>query len=50
MGKVILQMKNITFDDIGKMYISGGFSAKINIENAVKTGLLPKELKTNALQ
>ena len=31
------------------MYISGGFSAKINIDNAVKTGLLPKELKEKAL-
>ncbi len=40
----LMQMKNISFDDIEKMYISGGFSAKINIENAVKTGLLPKEL------
>ena len=28
------------------MYISGGFSAKINTDNAVLTGLLPKELKT----
>ncbi len=45
----LLQMKNITFDDIGKMYISGGFSAKINIENAVKTGLLPKELKNKCI-
>jgi uncharacterized 2Fe-2S/4Fe-4S cluster protein (DUF4445 family) len=45
----LLQMKNITFDDIDKMYISGGFSAKINIENAVKTGLLPKELKNKCI-
>lgn len=40
----LLQMKSISFGEIEKMYISGGFSAKINIENAVKTGLLPKEL------
>ena len=40
----LLQMKNISFDEIENMYISGGFSARINIENAVKTGLLPKEL------
>ena len=26
------------------MYISGGFSSKINIANAVNSGLLPKEL------
>lgn len=40
----LIQMNNISFDDIEKMYISGGFSAKINIANAVITGLLPKEL------
>lgn len=36
---------DIGFDDIEKIYISGGFSVKLNIENAVKTGLIPKELK-----
>lgn len=41
----LLKMKNVSFEQIDKMYISGGFSAKINIDNAVKTGLLPKELK-----
>ena len=41
----LLEMKKVSFEDIDKMYISGGFSAKINIENAVKTGLLPKEFK-----
>ncbi|MBR6557847.1 MAG: DUF4445 domain-containing protein [Clostridia bacterium] len=40
----LLQIEGISFDDVEKMYISGGFSAKINIENAVKTGLLPREL------
>lgn len=40
----LLQIKNVSFDQIDKMYISGGFSAKINIANAVITGLLPKEL------
>lgn len=41
----LLEMKNVSFDEIDTMYISGGFSAKIDIENAVKTGLLPRELK-----
>ena len=41
----LLKLKKISFEQIDKMYISGGFSAKINIENAVKTGLLPRELK-----
>lgn len=35
----------ITADDIGKMYVAGGFSSGINVENAVDIGLFPKELK-----
>lgn len=45
----LLKIENIEFSQIENMYISGGFSAKINIENAVKTGLLPKELKEKAV-
>ena len=41
----LISLEKIEFDMIERMYISGGFSAKINIENAVKVGLLPKELK-----
>ncbi len=41
----LLKEKIASFCDIDNFYISGGFSAKINIENAVKTGLLPEELK-----
>ena len=50
---ILFLMKNesISFEDISKMYISGGFSAKINIANAVNSGLLPREFanKTIAL-
>jgi uncharacterized 2Fe-2S/4Fe-4S cluster protein (DUF4445 family) len=35
----------IVFGDIEKFYISGGFSSKINIANAVTVGLVPKELR-----
>ncbi len=45
----LVKNKNITFDDIERIYISGGFSSKINISNAVKTGLLPKELKEKCI-
>lgn len=41
----LIKEKGITFSDIEAMYISGGFSAKINVENAVFTGLLPSELE-----
>lgn len=40
----LLEIKNVSFDDIDKMYISGGFSSAINTKNAVKTGLLPEKL------
>lgn len=41
----MMKQKNVTFDDIETLYISGGFSGKINTENAVITGLLPGQLK-----
>ena len=41
----ILREKEVSFKAIENLFISGGFSAKINIDNAVKTGLLPSELK-----
>jgi uncharacterized 2Fe-2S/4Fe-4S cluster protein (DUF4445 family) len=41
----LINLENIDFNQIERMYISGGFSAKINIDNAVKVGLLPNELQ-----
>ncbi len=41
----ILNEKEVSFEDIENIYISGGFSSKINVENALKTGLFPDELK-----
>lgn len=47
----LMKTEGVDFDDISHMYISGGFSSKINIQNAVNSGLLPRELagKTVAL-
>lgn len=42
--KTVMNIKNVGFEQIEAMYISGGFSSQINISNAVKTGLLPVEL------
>ncbi len=41
----LLKMKNVSFDRVEKLYIAGGFSAKINIGNACTVGLLPPQLK-----
>lgn len=45
----LIKRKGISLTDIEKVYISGGFSAKININNAVMTGLLNKELKSKCV-
>ncbi len=41
----IMGQQGISYDDIAGLYISGGFSAKLNIESAIAVGLLPAELK-----
>lgn len=41
----LINKAEISFSHINKMYISGGFSSKINLENAFFTGLLPEKLK-----
>lgn len=46
--EILMNIGNVDFEQIDKMYISGGFSAKINIEKAVYTGLFPKALKNKA--
>ncbi len=43
--ETLIKKKGIKKDDIEKVYISGGFSARINIKNAVKTGLIAKEFE-----
>jgi uncharacterized 2Fe-2S/4Fe-4S cluster protein (DUF4445 family) len=40
-----MKTEGVRFEDVETMYISGGFSAKINITNAVDSGLLPKEMR-----
>ena len=38
----LLKHMGITFDKVGKLYVAGGFSSALKIENAVDVGLLPK--------
>lgn len=40
----LLQRGNVTYNDIEKMYVAGGFSAQLNVENAACLGLVPREL------
>ena len=39
--RTLLNNMGLTFDDIGKIYIAGGFGKYLNIENAKTIGLLP---------
>ena len=39
-----MENQGIGFESVEKVYLSGGFSGKINIQNAVKVGLLPAQL------
>ncbi len=45
----LINEQGLTFDDIDQLYISGGFASKINLENAISTGLIPAELKERCI-
>ncbi len=47
--QTLINEAGISFEDVEKVYISGGFSEKLSIENAVKTGLLPEELSSKCV-
>ena len=42
----LLHRAGIGFDDVEGLYVSGGFSAGINVKNATYLGLIPKALAT----
>lgn len=42
----LMKMQNVSFADIEKVFIAGGFSSGLDISNAIATGLLPLELKS----
>lgn len=45
----LIKTYGLQFDDIEKLYISGGFASEMNIDNAVITGIIPEELKTKCI-
>lgn len=42
--KTLLSYANLSLDDICMLYIAGGFGSYLNVNNAGKIGLIPKEL------
>ena len=45
----LLRKRNVSFEEIDRLYVAGGFAAKINAANAVAAGLLPAELRTKCV-
>lgn len=43
--RALMHVADVSYDRIGKLYISGGFSAQMNVDNAIRVGLLPRELQ-----
>ena len=41
----LVRRAGITFDDVAQLYVAGGFSAGMDIQNAVFVGLIPEELE-----
>ncbi len=41
----LIKNANLSYDEIDKAYLAGGFGSFLNIENAVKLGLFPKKLE-----
>ena len=47
--KTIVTLAKLNLNDIDKIYIAGGLGFYINVDNAIKTGLIPKELKNKTV-
>ncbi|HEX2946400.1 MAG TPA: ASKHA domain-containing protein [Clostridia bacterium] len=43
--ETLIMEAGITHDDIGKVYLAGGFGSSLHIDTAVRVGLLPKVLE-----
>jgi uncharacterized 2Fe-2S/4Fe-4S cluster protein (DUF4445 family) len=43
--KILLKQSGLTFDKVDTLFLAGGFGNYINIESAIRIGLLPYQLK-----
>lgn len=44
--EILIEIFNVKYDEIDKVLIAGGFGNKIDIENAIKIGIIPSSLKS----
>jgi len=47
--EILLEMGGYSYNDIGKVYLAGGFGHKINMDSAVALGLIPAALAGKVL-
>ena len=43
--EILIKEFGVSYNDIGKVYLAGGFGNHINVDSAIRIGLLPKELR-----
>ncbi len=43
--KILMNITDSSFDDVGALFLAGGFGNYINIDSALEIGLLPAEMK-----
>ena len=43
--EILLDLAKVKYDELSNVYIAGGFGHKINLQNAIKLGLIPAELE-----
>ena len=48
-AEVLIKKAGIAYDDIETVYLSGGFGTYLNVESAVKIGLINKKLKSKCI-
>ena len=46
---ILLKQAGLTFDDLDALFLAGGFGNYLNVECAVKTGLIPLSMKEKVI-
>lgn len=47
--EILLKVANIKYDDVTKVYLSGGLGNNANIQNVIKLGMIPSSLKKRSI-
>jgi uncharacterized 2Fe-2S/4Fe-4S cluster protein (DUF4445 family) len=47
--KILLKQANLTFEDLNALFLAGGFGNYLNVESAIKIGLIPIQMKNKII-